>query len=292
MKMIAYVRVSTANQVERGYGLDAQRTTIASYAGVRGWDLTWIVDEGQSGRDINRPGITGALAALKAGQFDGIVVAKLDRLSRSMMDFADILQRADKQHWSVVAIDLGIDLTTPAGEMVAGVMAAVARWERRMIGVRTREAFAAKRARGERVGGLVRTPVRVANRIHRERAAGRPWQAITDGLNADHVQPVQGGKQWLYEVVKRIGTSPVRRPDLPMLARAVPVDAPRTALLSNRERQVAHLIAGGLTDVAVAQKLGLSIFTIKDKTVLIRRTLQVHTRQAMIDAILAANAPA
>lgn len=202
-----------------------------------------------------------------------------------MMDFADILQRATKQGWAVVAIDLGIDLTSPSGEMVAGVMAAVARWERRMIGVRTREAFAAKKARGERVGGRSRTPIEVAARIHAERAEGCSYQGIANGLNTDRVPPVQGGKQWARSTVSGIANRPVREPDAPMLPRALPPNAPLIDYLTPRERQVADLVAAGWAKHAIAGHLGLSERTIDYKLASIRRTFGVHTHADLTQAI-------
>jgi hypothetical protein len=72
------------------------------------------------------------------------VVAKLDRLSRSVVDAGRLLEEARKGGFNIVALDLGLDLSTPTGELVANVLAAVAQWERRMIGVRTSEALQVK----------------------------------------------------------------------------------------------------------------------------------------------------
>jgi DNA invertase Pin-like site-specific DNA recombinase len=73
-------------------------------------------------------------------------VAKLDRLSRLLKDFATLMERGQKKGWNLVACDLGIDLSTPSGEFMANVMGSAAQWERKLIGQRTRDALAAKRA--------------------------------------------------------------------------------------------------------------------------------------------------
>ena len=86
-----------------------------------------------------------------------------------------------------MALDLGVDTTTPAGELVANVMAAVAQWERRTIGQRTREGLAAKRASGVRLGRPPVLPAEVVARIVHDRAAGRTLQAIADSLTAEDV---------------------------------------------------------------------------------------------------------
>jgi len=101
----------------------------------------------ESGRSVrNRPGLQRALDACRSGEADGIVAAKVDRLSRSIVDFAGLLEEGRARGFNVVALDLGVDLSTPQGELIAHVVAAVAQWERRMIGQRTRQALAIKRA--------------------------------------------------------------------------------------------------------------------------------------------------
>lgn len=74
--------------------------------------MTIIEDVAESGRDLNRPGIRAALEALEQGRAAALVVAKLDRLSRSMLDFAGIMDIAQKQGWALVALDCSVDTTT------------------------------------------------------------------------------------------------------------------------------------------------------------------------------------
>ena len=99
---------------------------------------------------VSRPGLARALADIERGAASVLVVAKLDRLSRSLLDFAALMERSRKQGWAVVALDLGVDTTTPSGEMMANVLAVFAQFERRLIGQRTREALAVKRGRATR----------------------------------------------------------------------------------------------------------------------------------------------
>ncbi len=158
MIVVGYVRVSTHEQAASGLGLDAQRAAITLAATARGWQVVWIEDAGYSAKSLRRPGVTRALRMLAKGEAQAIVVAKLDRLSRSVQDFAATMDTARRQGWALVALDLGVDTTTPAGELVANVMAAVAQWERRVIGQRTADALAAKKAQGVRLGGPITTP--------------------------------------------------------------------------------------------------------------------------------------
>src|SRR5215213_6077825 len=151
---VAYLRVSTDEQAESGAGLDAQRAAIEAEATRRGWTITeWHVDAGVSGKSLNgRPALADALDAVRGRRAAALVVAKLDRLSRSLLDFAGLMADAQREKWNLVALDLGIDLSTPAGEFMASVMASAAQWERRIIGQRTKDALAARKAAGVRLG--------------------------------------------------------------------------------------------------------------------------------------------
>ena len=140
---------------------------------------------GASGKSLNgRSGLTAALAAVEAGEADGLVVAKLDRLSRSLLDFAGLMERSQRKGWSLVALDLGVDTSTPSGEMMASVLAIFAQFERRLIGQRTREALAVKRAQGVRLGRPATMPDAVRARIRAEHEGGQSLAAIAAGLNA------------------------------------------------------------------------------------------------------------
>ena len=159
MQVIGYVRVSTDEQSTSGAGLAAQRAAIEAECARRGWQLvTTFEDAGYSAKDLKRPGVQEALDTLQRGEAGALVVAKLDRLSRSMLDFTAIMATATKQSWALVALDCAVDTTTPAGEAMANVLATFAQFERRLIGQRTREALAAKRAAGVRLGRPLSLP--------------------------------------------------------------------------------------------------------------------------------------
>ena len=147
--VVGYVRVSTDEQAVSGLGLAAQRAAIEAECARRGWTLVAVHEDALSGKSLKRPGMSAALEAVESGVAAAIVVAKLDRLSRSLADFASLMARAQSGHWNLVALDLGIDLTTAAGEFMANVMASAAQWERRIIGQRTRDTLAVKRAMGD-----------------------------------------------------------------------------------------------------------------------------------------------
>jgi DNA invertase Pin-like site-specific DNA recombinase len=137
------------------------------------------------------------LELLRAGQAEALVVSKLDRLSHSLADFARLLELANKQGWGVVAIDLGIDTTTPAGEPVASILASVSQWERRMIGMRNREGLAGAERACKKAGSPVLLPVEVQDHIVVERRDRRSLAAIAHGLNDDLVPLPGRGREWL-----------------------------------------------------------------------------------------------
>jgi len=190
MRVIAYVRVSTEEQANSRAGLEAQRSAIATEAEARGWTLVRVVeDAGFSAKDLKRPGIRAVLEAMKAGEADTLVVAKLDRLSRSMLDFAGLMATAQKQSWGLVALDVNVDTTTPSGEVMANVMAAFAQFERRLIGQRTREALAKRRDAGVRLGRERVIPADVERRIHELRETGLSIRGLALRLSEEGIYP-------------------------------------------------------------------------------------------------------
>jgi DNA invertase Pin-like site-specific DNA recombinase len=204
--VVAYVRVSTDEQADSGAGLAAQRAAISAEADRRGWTvIAWHEDAGISGKSIEgRPGLSAALHAVESREAAGIVVAKLDRLSRSLADFAALMARAQRNGWNLVALDLGIDLATPAGEFMANVMASAAQWERRIIGQRTRDALAVKKAEGVTLGRPRTLPDDVRERILTATEAGQSAAQIARDLEADQVPTARGGARWWPSAVRSI----------------------------------------------------------------------------------------
>lgn len=193
-RAIGYVRVSTEEQARSGLGLEAQVRAIHTAAEQRGWELVDIItDAGISGSKADRPGLTTALARMRKHDADLLVVAKLDRLSRSIRDGADVIDKANRQGWALVDLGSGVDMSTPAGEMVAGVLLSAAQYERRLIGVRTREGLASAKARGVKLGAQTAYPDALLERIHRMQAEGASLRNIADTLTAEGVTTAKGG---------------------------------------------------------------------------------------------------
>ncbi len=212
--VVGYVRCSTAEQTDSGLGLTAQRTAIKAECERRGWTLDAVYeDAGASGKALQgRPALAEALGRLDRGDASTLVVAKLDRLTRSVRDAADMLDRSARHGWALVALDLGVDTTTPAGEAMANVMTAFAQLERRLISQRTRDALAVKRSQGVRLGRPRSLPQAVVDRIVSEREQTRSWSAIARDLDAEGVPTAQGGKRWYPATVRAVYRS--ARPEI------------------------------------------------------------------------------
>lgn len=207
MNAVGYVRVSTEEQAASGLGLAAQKAAILAEAERRGWTVVKVIeDAGYSGKDLKRPGIVEALHALRDHEAGTLVVAKLDRLSRSMLDFAGILDRATREHWAVVALDLGVDTTTPSGEMMANVLATFAQFERRLISERTKVALEQVKLHGTKSGRPLGRPVQMSEeiraRIVSEHKAGQSVSAIARRLTAEGVPTAQDGRAWYPSTVR------------------------------------------------------------------------------------------
>jgi DNA invertase Pin-like site-specific DNA recombinase len=208
LRAVGYVRVSTEEQGDSQLGLDAQRAAIEGEAARRGWDLLGIFTDTASGKSLSsRPGLEDALTQLDSGDAAALIVSKLDRLSRSTKDFATLMERAKRRGWAPVVLDLGVDTTTPAGELVASVMVSVAQWERRAIGQRTKEALAAKKAQGGVLGRPRQLPDNVRSRIHHMRGQGLSLRAIADTLNGEGVPTAQGGAKWHPSTIRAVLSS-------------------------------------------------------------------------------------
>lgn len=208
--MFAYSRVSTEEQAERRNGLEAQRALIDAEAERRGWDVEHFADEGGSGKYINAK-LREVLQLLASGQGDGLVVSKMDRLARSIINAADIMDRANQQGWSLIVLDLGVDLTTASGRLIAQVMSSFAEYERVQIGERTKAALAAKRRRGERLGRPRVAHAGVVRRIVMDRNAGQTYERIARALSAEGILTPLGKQNWQASTVRRIYASAISR---------------------------------------------------------------------------------
>ena len=205
LRAIGYVRVSTGEQGNSGLGLEAQREAVTVACEQRGWRLLDIHEDVESGKCVKRrPGLNTARARLGSGDADVLVASKLDRVSRSVIDFGELLREAADLDYAVKILDPDVDLSTANGRLVAQVISAISEWEREVIAERTREALRVKRAQGVKLGRPTSIPDEVAERILRERSNGLSLEAIASGLNEDGVPTPRGGACWRPSSIQRI----------------------------------------------------------------------------------------
>lgn len=202
MHVIGYRRVSTDEQARIGHGLDAQRATIEEAAERKGWTVEWKEDEGASGSRIN-PGLRESLELLRLGLADALVVTKMDRLARSVLNAADIMRCAQEQGWWLIVLDLGMDLSTPSGKAMYNMLATFAELERDMISTRTKEGLAAARAKGKQIGRKSAIPTAVRRRIVLAREAGASFATIASELTTEGIVSPTGRATWDESVVRR-----------------------------------------------------------------------------------------
>jgi DNA invertase Pin-like site-specific DNA recombinase len=204
-RVLGYVRVSTGDQADSGAGLEAQRAAIRLACAQRGWELVGVVeDAGFSAATLVRPGITEAFEMVESGAASVLVVAKLDRLSRSLLDFAAVMERSRRKRWALVALDLGVDTTSPAGEMMANILATFAQFERRLISQRTKEALAIKKAEGVRLGRPRILTDDLVERVWRLHRRGASLRKIALRLNSEDVPTAHNGARWHASTVNAV----------------------------------------------------------------------------------------
>ena len=216
MRAIGYARVSTDKQADFGVSLEAQSEKVRAMAIVQGAELVdMIVDAGESAKSLSRPGMARLLSLVDAGAIDTVIIAKLDRLTRSVKDLAELLERFTRRGVSLVSVADSLDTRSAAGRLVLNIMVSVSQWEREAIGERTRDAMQHKRANGERVGTLpfgyqtavdgVRLEPNTAEQgilaIMRElRAAGHSTRQIAAELNRQSFT-TRRGTAWRFQYV-------------------------------------------------------------------------------------------
>jgi site-specific DNA recombinase len=220
MDVVGYVRVSTDEQAKGGVSLASQREKVGLYCKLHDLALVEVIDDpGESAGSLDRPGLARVLAMLDEGRASGVVVAKLDRLTRSVTDLGRLLdlyfaEGPGKQLFSVAD---SIDTRSAAGRLVLNVLMSVSQWELETIRERTRAALAFKKSRNERVSGMIpfgrkllddgKTLVpaveelAVIGIIQGLRGEGWPLRKIATELD-DRGFPTRSGRPWTHTVVR------------------------------------------------------------------------------------------
>jgi DNA invertase Pin-like site-specific DNA recombinase len=200
MRVFAVLRISKG--ATNGASLKVQRATIEA-AASDDWQIDWVEEVITGTGKRTRPELDAALDALDRGEADALVVSKVDRLSRSIIAFAHILKRSREHGWRLIALDLGVDFSTPQGKLVGNQMISFAEYEAEIIGARTKDALRVKRAEGKAISRPT-IPADVAKRIRRQHRAGWSLAKIAAKLNADGIPTARGGSEWHRSTVRGV----------------------------------------------------------------------------------------
>jgi site-specific DNA recombinase len=224
-RYVAYVRVSSTEQAREGHSLEAQSKRLEAWALAHGVTLVeTIADEGISAKSLDRPGLTRALGLLEAGEADGLVIVKLDRLTRRTRDLLRLVEDVFKEGGAALAsVDESIDTKSAGGRMVLTMLGAMATWEREILGERTRFVLQMLKGQGVRLGaipyGLYNTGFRdedgrvildelrpeglIVREILKRRKAGESLRAIANDLNERGI-PTKRGGTWHASTIRYI----------------------------------------------------------------------------------------
>ncbi len=222
-RTVGYVRVSTEEQALTGVSLAAQEARLRAYGLATGRKLHEVVlDEAQSAKSLSRPGLKRILAGVRSGEIGAVIVLKLDRLTRSVRDLADLLEIFDKANAALVSVSESLDTATAGGRLMLNLLASVSQWEREAIAERTAFALAHKRRQGEVYGStpfgfrrdgdrLVSEPSeqRALKRAQRMHAAGASLRQIARELQRVGATP-RRGREWHASSVRALLRSKIR----------------------------------------------------------------------------------
>jgi site-specific DNA recombinase len=199
---------------------------VRAMATVHGADLAEVVvDAGESAKSLDRPGLERVLGMVRAGTIDMVIVAKLDRLTRSVKDLAVLLELFQRRNVSLVSVAESLDTGSASGRLVLNIMVSVSQWEREAIGERTRDAMRHKISRGEWIGNT-RFGYRVSPdgrrvepdageqktlaKIRGLRESGQTLRQIASTLNRCRLK-TRSGSAWRHEYVARVLTGTARK---------------------------------------------------------------------------------
>ena len=206
---LLYARVSTQMQANDGMSLDAQVRDMKRAAELAGFtEFEVLREEGRSGKSIQgRPILRDSLERLDRGDAAALFVTRIDRLARSTQDFLSIVDRAQKNDWRIVMLDLNLDTASYQGRFVVTIMSALAEMERAIIAERQKDVHKDRREKGLKWGvdlGLkTKVPVEVRAAIAEYRKLGMSYAKIAEKLNADKVPPTRGAR-WYASTVHKL----------------------------------------------------------------------------------------
>jgi DNA invertase Pin-like site-specific DNA recombinase/peptidoglycan hydrolase-like protein with peptidoglycan-binding domain len=193
--VIGYVTLSPDAQASEA---DVSVHAIEAACERSEWELVEVVTDRENGvSSLERPGLARALEQIADGKARGLVVSDLRRLSRSIVDLGALVEWFHDARAALVALDLGIDTSTPSGGELAATLVKLSGWERERVARRNRSGLTAVKVPGKPTGrASVADRPALLERINAMRAANMTLQAIADQLNAEGVPTLRGGAMW------------------------------------------------------------------------------------------------
>ena len=223
VRVVGYARLSP--RPEEGFGIDVQIAKMRAYSDLYDLELVEVKAEPGlvSGKTLDRPGIQECLSMLKEGVVEGLLVAKLDRLSRNVMDMGQLIEDYFAKDYALFCVAEQVNTKTAAGRMVLNILTVISQWERETISERTSDALQYLISQGVTVGRpgygyeysdetdehgrrILRTvpkELEVLGLMIEKRKAGLTLRDIADFLNFGGHEPKRGGK-WHAATVSRI----------------------------------------------------------------------------------------
>lgn len=223
MRIAPYVRVSTDEQVQEGYSIEAQKDRLLNYCKSQDdWEIVeWYIEEGESAKDLNRPQLKRLLEDSEKGLFDVVLVYRLDRLTRSVMDLYKLLELFEKSSVKFKSATELYDTTTAMGKLFITLVAALAQWERENLSERVRFGMEQLVREGKWPGGptpfgfnwdgetmtLIPDEVHVLRELRRVYMSGEGLRSTTRLLNA--TGHTRNGKNWTVQTVLAALDNPI-----------------------------------------------------------------------------------
>ena len=152
---IGYLRVSTDKQADSGLSIEAQRAKVEALATLNDCQLIdVVVDAGASAKSLDRPGWQRVMDAVHGRQVGAVLIAKLDRCTRSVADLASLIDTFSRRGVALISAAESLDTSSAGGRLVVNVLGAVAQWEREATAERTSAALQVLKAQGRATGGV------------------------------------------------------------------------------------------------------------------------------------------
>ena len=224
-KTVAYVRVSTEEQASCGHSLDNQKARIEAYATALDLDSpTFMIDAGYSAKSLERPNLKKLIEGVTRGEIGTVIIYKLDRLTRSVVDLGSLMTLFNAKGVSLVSVSENLDTSSASGRMFINILGVLSQWERETISERTTTTLGHLREQGRQYGPtpygyyledndgtmyLAKLPEqqRIITDMEKMRTMGMSYLAISKYLNDQEVPTPRGGKKWYASSVRSVLTS-------------------------------------------------------------------------------------